>query len=108
MLFNYLIDEDLPTNLPFWNDKKFTHVSQLDSVTYDTDIWQYAIKNDLIIITGNTDFYYRALASSVTPKVIWIKARDLKLKRFNRFIKKAWPRVERELLQRSFIKLKRK
>ena len=108
MLFNYLIDEDLPSNLPFWNNIKFTHVSQLNNVTYDTDIWLYALKNDLIIITRNTDFYYRALASSVTPKVIWIREEKIKIKRFNKFIKKAWPKVERQLLSRSFIRLLRK
>ncbi len=108
MLFNYLIDEDLPSNLPFWNNKKFTHISQLDNVRYDTDIWQYAIKNDVIIITRDTDFYYRSLASSVTPKVVWIRTGKIKIKKFNKFIKKAWPQVEKKLIARSIIILKRK
>lgn len=108
MLFNYLIDEDLPSNLPFWNNIKFTHVSRLTNVTYDTDMWQYALQNDLIIITRDTDFYYRALASSVSPKVIWIRTEKIKIKKFNKFIKRAWPNVEKQILSRSFIKLRQK
>ncbi|MEO6454310.1 MAG: DUF5615 family PIN-like protein [Ginsengibacter sp.] len=108
MLFNYLIDEGLPSDISFWNNPKFTHAVQLDNITYDTDIWQYARNNDLIIITSDTDFYYRAVASSISPKVVWIRADIIKIKKLNKFIERAWPKVERHLLSRSFIKLKRK
>jgi predicted nuclease of predicted toxin-antitoxin system len=108
MMFNYLIDENLPADLPFWNKGNFTHVSEILNVNYDTDIWLHAIKNDLIIITKDTDFYYRSLSSSVVPKVIWIKVEKMKKKKFNRFIKASWPRVEKKLLSTSYIKLQRK
>ena len=72
-MFNYLIDENLPSTIPFWNKKNFTHASELTNINYDTDIWQYALKNDLVIITKDTNFYYRSLAASGVPKVIWIK-----------------------------------
>ena len=83
MMFNYLIDENLPSTVPCWNKQNFIHVSELINVKYDTDIWQYALKNDLIIITRDTNFYYRSLASSVTPKVIMISAGKIKMKKFN-------------------------
>src|SRR5205085_12639617 len=102
MMFNYLIDENLPADLPFWRKENFTHLSEVLNVKYDTDIWLYAIKNDLIIITKDTNFYYRSLASSVVPKVIWIKAGKMKKKKFNRFIKSSWRRVEKKLLSTSY------
>jgi predicted nuclease of predicted toxin-antitoxin system len=108
MMFNYLIDENLPSDLRFWNKENFTHLSEILNVKYDTDIWQYAIKNDLIIITKDTNFYYRSLASSVAPKVVWVKTGKMKKKRFNRFIKSSWRKVEKKLLATSFIKLQRK
>ena len=108
MMFNYLIDENLPSDLRFWNKENFTHLSEILNVKYDTDIWQYAIKNDLIIITKDTNFYYRSLASSVAPKVVWIKTGKMKKKRFNRFIKSSWRKVEKKLLSASSIKLQRK
>ena len=108
MMFNYLIDENLPADLRFWNKENFTHLSEVLNVKYDTDIWLYAIKNDLIIITKDTNFYYRSLASSVAPKVVWIKTGKMKKKRFNRFIKSSWRKVEKKLLSASFIKLQRK
>jgi predicted nuclease of predicted toxin-antitoxin system len=108
MMFNYLIDENLPADLPFWNKINFTHLSEVSNVKYDTDIWLYAIKNDLIIVTKDTNFYYRSMSSSVSPKIIWIKTRKMKKKKFNRFIKSSWNKVEKKLLLVSFIKLERK
>ena len=105
MMFNYLIDENLPSDLRFWNKENFIHLSEILNVKYDTDIWQYAINNDLIIITKDTNFYYRSLASSVAPKVVWVKIGKMKKKRFNRFIKSSWCKVEKKLLSTSFIKL---
>ena len=108
MMFNYLIDENLPCDLPFWDKENFTHLSEVLNVKYDTDIWQYAIKNDLIIITRDTNFYYRTLASSVVPKVVWVKTGNMKKKKLNRFIKNSWRQVEKKLLSISYIKLQRK
>ncbi len=108
MMFNYLIDENLPSSIPYWNKKNFTHASELINIRYDTDIWQYALTNDLVIITKDTNFYYRSLATSGAPKVVWIKAGKMKSKNFNRFIKSGWKKVEKKLLSKSFIKLKRK
>lgn len=108
MMFNYLIDENLPANLSFWNKINFTHLSEVPNVKYDTDIWLYAIRSDLIIITKDTNFYYRSMSSSVAPKVIWIKTRKMKKKKFNQFIKSSWNKVEKKLLLVSFIKLERK
>jgi len=108
MMFNYLIDENLPSDLPFWNKENFTHLSEVLNVKYDTDIWLYAIKNDLIIITKDTNFYYRSLSSSVVPKVVWIKTGKMKKKKFNRFIKSSWRKVEKKLLSTSYIRLERK
>jgi predicted nuclease of predicted toxin-antitoxin system len=35
----------------------------------DGDIWNYAIDNNLTIITKDVDFYYRYLSSSKSPKL---------------------------------------
>lgn len=108
MMFNYLVDENLPSTIPYWSKKNFIHASRLINIRYDTDIWQYAIQNDLVIITGDTNFYYRSLAKSDAPKVIWVKTGKIKNKKFNKKIKSVWKKVEKKLLSKSFIKLKLK
>jgi len=106
MIFNYLVDESLPSTIPFWNKKKFAHASGLVNICYDTDIWQHALENDLVIITKDTNFYYRSLAASGSPKVVWVRTSAIKKKKFNKRLKACWKKVEKQLLLKSFIVLK--
>ena len=39
----------------------------------DVDIWEYASKNNLTIITKDTDFFDLVSLKGFPPKVIWIK-----------------------------------
>ncbi len=98
----YLIDENMPF-LPFWNREQFVHVNEISSIHSDTDIWEYAIKNHLTIITKDTDFYYRYLSSKKTIKVIWIRIHNLKKRIFISIVKNVWDEIEEMLLTSSFI-----
>ena len=77
-MIKYLIDENLPLFFPVKKSEEFIHVSQLAFVDLDSDIWEYALKNRLVIITKDSDFYYRCLSSKEYPKVIWIRSREFK------------------------------
>ncbi|MGN6541551.1 MAG: DUF5615 family PIN-like protein [Ginsengibacter sp.] len=85
-MIKYLIDENLPLFFPVKKSEEFIHVSQLAFVDLDSDIWEYALKNRLVIITKDSDFYYRCLSSKEYPKVIWIRTGNLKRKQFISFI----------------------
>lgn len=39
----------------------------------DIEIWNFAKKNDFIIVTQDADFYEMSLLFSFPPKIIWIK-----------------------------------
>lgn len=99
----YIIDENLPSTLPLWNNDKFIHVLEISDKFTDTDIWQHAITNKLVIVTKDADFYNRYLSSSNSPKVIWIKTGNIKKKIFYKFIKQVWHEVEEMLKSSSFI-----
>ena len=99
----YLIDENLPAFLPFWNNKRFIHVSELPDINSDTGIWKYAKINKLIIVTKDSDFYDRYLSAKETPKVIWIRTGNMNNNLFNLFIKMIWEEAEEMLIYSSFI-----
>lgn len=82
-MITYLIDENV---LPSWNKEKFVHVTNISFIHFDTDIWKYALKNQLVIITKDADFYYRYLSSKKNPKVVWIRTGNLKKKQFIQLI----------------------
>ena len=77
-MVKYLIDENLPAYLPALNSDFFVHVSEIPFVDLDSDIWQYALNNELTIVTKDSDFYFRYLSSNNYPKVIWIKTGNKK------------------------------
>ena len=98
----YLIDENMPF-LPIWNKKDFVHVTELPFIQFDTDIWAYAVENQLTIITKDSDFYYRYLSSANYPKVVWIKTGNIKKELLIGLIKAIWKDIEEMLLKSSFI-----
>ena len=102
-MVKYLIDENLPVFFPVKKTEEFIHVSLLPLVDSDSDIWEYALKNELVIITKDADFYYRSLSSKKYPKVVWIRIGNLKKKPFNSFIESIWLDVEEMLFYNSFI-----
>jgi predicted nuclease of predicted toxin-antitoxin system len=38
----------------------------------DTDVWEYAVRNELAIVTKDSDFRHRSSLRGYPPKVIWI------------------------------------
>lgn len=101
-MITYLIDENVPF-LSCWDKKNFVHVTNLPFLHFDSDIWDYAFKNQLIIITKDSDFYYRYLSSNNYPKVIWIKTGNLKKVLLIKLIESVWQDIEEMLLSSSFI-----
>ena len=101
-MVTYLIDENMPF-MPFWNKERFMQVTDIPFIHFDTDIWEYAVKNQLIIITKDSDFYYRYLSSQKNPKVVWIRTGNLKKKLFIQLIENVWNEIEEMLLLSSFI-----
>jgi predicted nuclease of predicted toxin-antitoxin system len=101
-MITYLIDENMPF-MPFWDRETYVHVNDLPFISSDTDIWDYAFQNQLIIITKDTDFYYRYLSSKKYPKVVWIKIKNIKKNIFIPFVESIWNEVEEMLLYSSFV-----
>lgn len=69
----FIIDNNLPRDIDIWQSQEFIHVSELDTSYTDTQIWRYAGKHNLIIISKDSDFSNRILGTSAPPQVIHIK-----------------------------------
>ncbi|WP_444846237.1 DUF5615 family PIN-like protein [Duganella caerulea] len=73
-----LIDNQLPIALArhltalSWQS---IHVSDIGlEAASDLEIWRYAIKNDLIIVTKDSDFFKRSkIQGSIPPQIIWVR-----------------------------------
>ncbi len=90
----FLFDENLPINIEFSPTLPIEHVTNLKLSPTDTEIWEYAKKNNLVIVTKDADFSDRIIVTSPPPGVVHLKFGNTKRKDFHSFLKKIWPRIE--------------
>ena len=81
----FLIDENLPDCLKIWSSSDFLHVTKISKSIPDTEIWQFAVENNLIILTKDTDFHERILYGNPPPKVILIRLGNTSTKYLEEF-----------------------
>ena len=71
-----LFDENLSLVLPQTLSDCFgecRHVRDIGLMAApDTDVWEYALRNALAIVTKDSDFRHRSSLRGFPPKVIWI------------------------------------
>jgi len=85
MSFSFLVDVNLPKYLSFFNTHNFIFVSDIDLQMNDTEIWNYTLKNELVILTKDTDFYNRFLFSLIAPKIIYFQLGNCSLKQLHNY-----------------------
>lgn len=91
----YLIDANLPRKIKVWQTKDFQFVSEINDEWTDSEIWEYAKHNNLIIVSKDDDFSHRIIVSNPPPKIIHIKIGNMKLRDFEAAIEKVWETAEK-------------
>ncbi len=60
-MIEFVVDANLPYYFSLWNSGRFIHVKDLNDEWTDGEIWDYATKNNLTIITKDSDFSSRII-----------------------------------------------
>ena len=97
MSFSFLVDVNLPKYFSFFNDNRFLFVSDINLEMSDTEIWEYALENELVILTKDTDFYNRFLVSTTAPKIIYFQLGNCSLKQLHQYFKDNWEKIQAEI-----------
>ncbi len=95
--FRFLVDVNLPKRFGPFNHPNFTHVADLDTRMTDTDIWHYAVRENLVILTKDTDFYYRSLQSPQRAKVEYFQLGNQTLRELRGWFDQYWADVLAQL-----------
>jgi len=73
----FLIDENLPPSLAVALRPLYPHSVHVRDVflesSSDTEIWNYALANDLAILSRDSDFHQRSFVFGHPPKVVWLR-----------------------------------
>lgn len=103
MSFSFLVDVNLPKYFSFFNDNRFLFVSDINLEMSDTEIWEYALEYELVILTKDTDFYNRFLFSTTSPKIIYFKLGNCSLKQLHQYFNDNWGKIESEIENSKLI-----
>lgn len=86
----YLIDVNLPYYFSLWNSEEYIHLKDINLEWPDEKVWEYAIENNLTIITKDSDFSKKILLKDPPPRVIHIKVGNMNQKGLYLTLSKMW------------------
>jgi predicted nuclease of predicted toxin-antitoxin system len=101
--FAFLVDVNLPKKFRFFNWPNFIHVVDINPCMTDKMIWDYALKNNLVILTKDTDFYNLFLMNDICPKVIYFQIGNFTLSSLHQYFQNNWQSIISHLNTSSFI-----
>ena len=88
------MDENLPTRIRFTPDLPVIHAKVLGPQSTDTQVWEHARANDLVIITKDADFSLRMLGATPPPRVVHLRFGNMRRAEFHEFLACVWPQIE--------------
>lgn len=59
----------------------------------DQDIWDYALKENLVILTKDSDFFYKSITSDHRPKVIHFQLGNMTLRDLHAYFQVNWQKI---------------
>ena len=101
--YRFLIDVNLPKNFSFFNSDQFEFVIDINGKLPDSDIWNYAQANELVIVTKDSDFYHRCLLQSDDVKVVYFKLGNLLLRDLHLYFTDNWEKIIKHLATSKMI-----
>ena len=86
----FLIDVNLPYYFSLWNSEEYIHLKDIDQEWSDDKVWDYALENNLTIITKDSDFSKKILLKNPPPKIIHIKLGNMRQNELYLTLSKMW------------------
>ena len=90
----FLLDENLPARLLFTPSLPVIPISSVGANPTDSQIWEFARQNELVIVSKDADFSDRIIVQSPPPWVVHIRFGNLRKKEFHAVLAQLWPKVE--------------
>jgi predicted nuclease of predicted toxin-antitoxin system len=89
----FLVDANLPRNLTWFNSDAFHFVIDWGDGFPDRAIWDYALENNLVILTRDSDYFHWMIQAKVSPKVVYFKLQQLGRKELEEYFACYWEEI---------------
>lgn len=99
-----LIDADLPYRFTLWSNEDCAHMRDLGETWTDTQIWDYARADDMVIVSKDADFSNRVVVSS-PPRVVHVRFGNMRMRDFHGLLTRLWPQVTASSMSNRLVRL---
>lgn len=94
----FLVDNQLPKALARFLASRGVDCQHVRDVnlgdTADAAIWDYATRNDCVVISKDEDFLYLANVPSAKARLIWVRFGNCRTKALLAAVERLWPKIE--------------
>jgi predicted nuclease of predicted toxin-antitoxin system len=90
----FLLDQNLPSRLRFKPRLPLVSLSDLGANPTDTQVWVFARRRRLVIVSKDADFSERIITSTPPPWVVHLRFGNLRRSEFHTRLARAWPQIE--------------
>jgi len=101
----YLIDVNLPKSFSQIEIISCLYVKDLSNEMPDNEIWKLALLNNYTILTRDKDFYYRAMQSTILPKIVLFRLGNCRSNELFEYFKRNLEGIEEHLAHHQLIVL---
>jgi predicted nuclease of predicted toxin-antitoxin system len=90
----YLFDGNVPSRLRFSPKLPIIPLSNVGRNPSDSQIWEFARKHDLVIVSKDTDFSDRIITNSPPPRVVHLRFGNIRRNEYHALLARRWPQIE--------------
>jgi predicted nuclease of predicted toxin-antitoxin system len=99
----FLFDENLPARLRFSPKLPIVPASKAGRNPTDSQIWEFARRHDLVIVSKDADFSDRIITNSPPPWVVHLRFGNLRKNDFHTLLARVWPQIEMLLKSHKLV-----
>jgi predicted nuclease of predicted toxin-antitoxin system len=99
----FLFDENLPARLRFSPKLPIVPVSNVGKIPSDSQIWEFARRRELVIVSKDADFSDRIIAQTPPPWVVHLRFGNLRRNEFQDLLARVWPQIETLLKSHKLV-----
>jgi predicted nuclease of predicted toxin-antitoxin system len=89
----YLFDQNVPSRLEFSPALPVSSVTVLGPNPTDSQVWEHAKRERLVIVSKDTDFSDRIIVNTPPPWVVHLRFGNLRRRDYHALLAKVWPQV---------------
>ena len=103
----FYFDQNLPTRIQFTPSLPVFSPSDLGPSPTDTQVWDFARRGELVIVSKDADFSERIILHTPPPWIVHIRFGNLRRREFHAVLARAWPQVETLLKTHKLVNVYR-